>query len=690
MNILMQMGKVLHKWVRVGRYTVFRPELSSILISVDPKAPLGDRISWLESLVNWIRIPLTPSKQKAESGKIEELRLRFLFQWLERNPDYRPKISAVLSSILLDTEPTPLFCQTGLNHEGNFFGELMGRLGRKFLPKPPDDRDFAEVFVRVFSENLDASWIESLNEELLEKIFLLIAPNEQVVDALNLHFRVSMADALLVVGAQVSTFGLNDQIRCRGDTRLILQSPFLKMGVKMVDLHRELLADVSWERRSLLLRDEMHSLCAACRLEIQSVFSHLDEFGVSVGIVYKLELLEQLISRIEAISGILLYADRSTLPVAWRTLLAALARSKVQSTYIRPFLEENLHLISRKISERSGQSGEHYITRSRSEYFQMVASAAGGGLITVITAYVKTVISIVQPAVFFEGLFHSLNYSVSFLTMQSLNFTLATKQPSMTAPALASRLKSIASREQLEVLVTDISAITRSHFAAAIGNVGMVIPGVLVFDFLYYYFTESHVLELSYAVKTVESMNPFSSFTLLFAALTGVLLWASSIAAGWFENWVIFQRIPESIAQSRALHRFIGRTKTERLSQWFTRSAAVIAGNISIGVLLAAPAVLGRLFGVQSLDVRHVTLSAGFLTFSFCSLWGTDLFLWGDVIMAIFAVFCIGMLNFGVSFFLALYVAIRARNVRKVWLRFLRHALARRFYKKPKEFFIPN
>ena len=49
----------------------------------------------------------------------------------------------------------------------------------------------------------------------------------------------------------------------------------------------------------------------------------------------------------------------------------------------------NLHLLARKLVERAGKTGEHYIALTRRQYWQMLGSAAGGGLITLGTASLK-------------------------------------------------------------------------------------------------------------------------------------------------------------------------------------------------------------------------------------------------------------------------------------------------------------
>ena len=69
--------------------------------------------------------------------------------------------------------------------------------------------------------------------------------------------------------------------------------------------------------------------------------------------------------------------------------------------------------------------------------------AAGGGVITAATVYIKFFIAGAHLSRFTEGLFASINYAVSFLGIHFAHFTLATKQPAMTAPALAHRLDQV-------------------------------------------------------------------------------------------------------------------------------------------------------------------------------------------------------------------------------------------------------
>jgi site-specific recombinase len=97
--------------------------------------------------------------------------------------------------------------------------------------------------------------------------------------------------------------------------------------------------------------------------------------------------------------------------------------------------------------------------------------------------------------------------------------------------------------------------------------------------------------------------------------------------------------------------------------------------------------VLGKFFGLP-LDVRHVTLSSGSLALALGEQSAPSLRS-PDALAAIGGIGVIFVLNLGVSFFLAMTVALRAKEVprRDRWA--LLSAIARRFVQRPGEFLFP-
>src|SRR5258706_5857414 len=92
------------------------------------------------------------------------------------------------------------------------------------------------------------------------------------------------------------------------------------------------------------------------------------------------------------------------------------------------------------------------------------------------------------------------------------------------------------------------------------------------------------VLRAEAAKHTIESFHPLHTGTIAFAALTGVLLWLSSLGAGWLENWAVYRRIPEAIAGHRA-KRFFGTRLFAFFSRFFKKHVAGFGGSVALGIL---------------------------------------------------------------------------------------------------------
>jgi site-specific recombinase len=74
---------------------------------------------------------------------------------------------------------------------------------------------------------------------------------------------------------------------------------------------------------------------------------------------------------------------------AVKKLLDDVLRARFEDLSLSALLRENAGLLARKIVERAGKTGEHYIANTRNEYWGMWKAALGGGLLTVATAAIK-------------------------------------------------------------------------------------------------------------------------------------------------------------------------------------------------------------------------------------------------------------------------------------------------------------
>jgi len=659
-------------------------ELDYLLGSSRPQAPLIDRVEWLVEIFRWMRVPgsLTVQGMNYESGQIQATRVRYLLLILEKNPEWKRVVAQTLRSILRDSNALDLFCVTGLPSESGFISEVFDRLMEKILPRPPHEKDLSAVFSLLFSSEHDIKWLERLDENVLSDIWLLFQFGETEEDSLVWgKVRNEMEDALMFLTGQVRAFGLAPKLRVRMNPHARLRDfPFFEITFYAQILMR----DIQHGNASMVGESysRFHNLLAECRKQIAAAYQHLDEFGVSVAIVYQLERIEMLIRRIETLLEILLSKNYDPREVV--RFLCSLILESQQRRSITSLFAENLSLISMKIAERSAEAGDHYITRTRKEYSSMFWKATGGGALTSFTALFKIFIEALSIPYFIMGFISSMNYALSFLGIYAVGFTLATKQPAMTANALAAKMDRLDNEEARESLIDEIVNLMRSQGAAIFGNLSMVVPFAIGITLAFAYLGSYSLVGEEQAVEIFQK-HSILGLSIVHAAFTGVLLWFSSIAAGWVDNWSVYRELPQAISSSRTLKNFLGPTRLKEWVAFYTKHLAGVVGNVSLGFLLGmTPKIFGFL-GIP-LDVRHVTLSTAVVTYAATQI-GIKVFSMLEFWMAFAGIGVIGIMNLGVSFFLALLVALKARRIRAPMRSEIYAMVAERFKQRPTSFF---
>jgi len=649
-----------------------RPALDALLTHSDPDQPLAARLDWAEDLFAWVRRD-TP-----------DTRLKLLLILLSRQPESRERFAQTLRSILRDTRALDLFAETGLPQGAAFGHELVSRIFARVLPKPPGSQNLDDLFDRLFPRATDADWLEALDPEIAAQFMAFFQETTTSERADGDGLRANLEDALMQLADRVCVAGSSREVRGRLPDTPFRELPFQKLppAVELLLEHSRkgaVRADLTAELN--LVR----ALVDRCHRTLEKVTGRLERTGVNTALVYDLARLQAQLHRLVLLLEAWATPEESTA----RTLMlvADLVRQNHARKSVLELFRQNLHLLTRRIVERNADTGEHYVARNLSEYLAILRSAAGGGALTGITTVVKLLIAKVALAEFFKGAAFGLNYAVSFVALQICGFTLATKQPASTAPALARRMEGLRNREQIEAAVDEVVFLIRSQTAAVFGNLALVIPATLLVDFVFNAWRGRHVLDASHAATILQSLSPLSG-AWLFAVFTGVLLWLSSLIAAWMDNWFVLHQLEPALAQHRALQRWLGPTRTRHWAHWLGHNMAGLAGNISLGFLLGlAPEIMG-FFGLP-LDVRHVTLSTGQATAAFAALGAGRFFQWATLgTMA--GILGIGILNIAVSFGLAMLVAVRARNVRGPEREQLLRALANRIFRRPLSFIFPT
>ena len=648
-----------------------RPALDALLAHASPTKSLAERVEWAEDLCAWVRRD-TPT-----------VRVKLLLQLLERQPEAQARVAKTLRSLVRETQALDLFADTGLPREVAFTHELMRRIMSRLLPDRPDTRDLADIFDRLFPQGPDADWLEQIDADLARGILDLFHHDEANDKTNWIGLREDLEDALVQLSDRICVTGSGREVRGRLPKMNFRELPFQKLPPAIEVLLAKQQAGTPVAELSAELH-HVRGLADACDRAVDEVIGQLEKTGVNTRLVYDIARLRAQVRRLELLLEA--WAAPNQDPVHTLTLLADLVRQNHSRKSVVELFKQNLHLLTRRIVERNAETGEHYVARNGREYLGMLHSAAGGGVLMGLATFIKLLLAKLALVGFFRGATFGLNYATSFVVIQLCGFTVATKQPATTAPALARRMEELRTTQQLEALVDEVVFLIRSQTAAVFGNLALVIPAMLFCDWIWRLITGQHIVDAHKAETLLEAVAPLSGCW-IFAAFTGVLLWISSLFAAWSDNWFVLHQLRPALAQNRLWHRLFGPTRVRNFALWLERNIAGLAGNISLGLMLGLVPEVALFFGLP-LDVRHVTLSTGQVTAAFATLGVAQLWAWSTV-WIVLGILGVGALNILVSFGLALWVAIRARNVRGPERHLFFQALRRRVLRKPLSFILP-
>ncbi len=689
-------------------------DLTALLNAADPAAPRAERHLWAARLLEWLRHtsrkgsgrpgaapaePSAPAASAAGATPTPVLRLRQLCTVLEQHELHRAAVQGVLAGIAGGADAVSLFADFGFAARASFTSELMARLRGHLLPGTPDTRNLAELFALLF-EGADAAWIEQIDDTTLSRIAALWPAQ---------GWRDAMIDAIAFLCSAVRAAGFGSALRLRMSPEALANDPFMQLAAA-ADRLRAVVREpdaAAWQREANFLR----ALLDACRRAADSVATHLEEYGVSLHIVFEADQLRQRTERIELVLDTVLAAGDGAAPAQARRLLHALVVIQAERRSVRALFAQHGTQLARQVAERSAETGEHYIARSRDEYRAMLRAAAGGGAVVALTTFAKFALMALGLSAFWGGFWAGTNYASSFIVIMLMHWTLATKQPAMTAPALAAKLAHVRADmaddaagavggglegaearhradtdSAVEAFVDEVAHLIRSQVAGIVGNLAMCVPLVLLIQWLAQVVWGSPLVgraEAQYVLESITLLGP----TALFAAFTGVLLFASSLIAGWVENWFVLHRIDSAIEWNPRIVARLGAARARRWAAWWRLHISSVAANVSLGMMLGLVPVLIDFVG-PPIEARHVTLSSGQLAAALGALGWPALqasqFWWCVAGIAV-----TGVLNLGVSFWLAFKVALRARGVHVRERTYIARAIRRRMWRRPLSFVLP-
>ena len=647
-------------------------DLHSLLSRLKAHAPVAERHVWLLDLLDWVRGP-------GQSVVASTERVALFLDAVQERPDLQARLQQWWTVLNDTVDITPLLADFGFAPRTGLASELSARLKRKLLPGSPDTIDASELFMMALPGSFDAQWLTALPAGLLARLVALLSEG----NAHSTRWQRDLLDAMTYCAGQILSTGFAPELRLRMGKAARQAQPFHALIRDVESLRVEVLHGLRTPERLDESAQRLRERLDACRSAAASVYSHFEDNGISVGVVFRLRQLRARILRMRALLECVLSPTPAVHAVR---LMAHLVQVGQERRSVRVLMASNLSLLAAKVAERSAETGEHYITRTRSEYLAMVRNAAGGGAVMAFTSLAKFGLYALALSAFWGGLLAGINYAFSFVLIQLLHFTVATKQPAMTAPALAAKLKELQGEGGVEAFVDKVTHLVRSQVAAVLGNVLVVFPAALGLALLWARMAGTPVLAPGQALKVLDSLHLLGP-SLLFAAFTGVLLFASSILAGWTENWFVLHRLDSALQYNPRITQRLGARRAARWAGFLRDNLSGLAANISLGLMLGLSPAFASFFGL-GLDVRHVTLAAGQLGIAAASL-GPDVVYQGALWWAVASIPLIGALNVGISFWLAFLLALRAHSVTVAERTRIYAGLRARLRRAPLEFFLP-
>ena len=571
-----------------------------------------------------------------------------------------------------------VYAESGVRSGFGFWLELKQRLGRRLLPPPQAEQGQGDLLRAVFRRPQDHRWVAAVDDALWRQLARALGqgqatPEDRAAAMANLLEGIRMLSYRLAGSAL-------DRELLRAEPSLERHmSPFLAQNAALLPLlERACGGGALPDAREV--RD-VDVLLAQCEEAIDRVRRRAGENGTSVRLTYLLARMRQLIERQRRLLEFVAAEDKPAQAVPlMKTLLAA----ELTLDDVGEFVGENISLLARNITDRASRRGEHYIAEDRSEWWAMARSAGGGGIIIAFLALIKVKLALLHLPPLTEGILFGLNYGLGFLLIHLLGFVVATKQPAMTAAAIAATLEETRPRE-MGRLVDLAQNVMRTQFIAVLGNVALALPAACLIGFLWPPLFGETVAPLQKVTRMVDEIDPLRTGALLFAAIAGVGLFLSGLVSGYFDNQASYDRLAERLAASPLLA-WLGPERAARLGAFIDAHYGAILGNLFFGMYLGVMSVLDTLTGLP-IDIRHVAFSSANLglalsTLGYAAL--ADLLPW-----ALAGIAGIALMNLAVSFGLALYVAMKSMCQGAQQILKLAVLLLQRFARHPFSFCMP-
>ena len=610
---------------------------------------------------------------------------------------------------------TPFFADSGVLPATGFFSEWSRMLGHRILPAVPDERDVKDCLHVFLNHPDDWQWLSAIPQESMMRFWQLQAPVDEMETQDWQQLIRELLDAIRLLAHRISGLGM-DSALLNASTHLENFAPsFLELPSEAQHYYQSL--NAHFADPAVAPDDGRHLLVLVgqCLDGLQRARRYFLSAGTSLHMTYLLTRCQQSLDRLaELVSmmntflqssavveallevgaeeagvtpGTRLLSEEARALKAWSTFVHEALVAENRRNNFADYWQRLSQLLALRVTENAAQSGEHYLCTNRREYGAMWLSAMGAGVFIGVMALLKVFAGELHAPLFMTAVLYSLIYGVGFTLIYLLGFTVATKQPAMTAQTLVGQLSNINSErpDDLTPVVDLIAAVFRSQLAAIAGNILIAFPvAILVGLGLGQWLGESPV-SAEKATHLLHDLDIFG-WAIPHAALAGVFLYLAGLISGYFDNRAAHNQVGPRIARLPWLTALVGDERAVRVGRYIGNHLGGMMGNFLFGCMLGSAGIVGVILGLP-IDIRHIAFSSANLGYVII---GSEVIpAWQTLAWASFGVLCIGLTNLAVSFTLALRTAFRARRLQFSGARVLMRAVWQRFRESPGSFFIP-
>jgi site-specific recombinase len=605
-----------------------------------------------------------------------------------------PSAAITLQSFVLKLisqyKQTSLYADTGILSLDGFWNQLFQRLGAHFLPLINDKNQLQDLVRRVFYQNSDPYWLDSISNEQWIQLFTILNQSNANQQEKR-QIRVDLIKALTVLSYRVSGIGLYPEFIHAYPELTEYESPFLVQNREIIEFIQEYkkIHQTANHMNAVIPPDASQALVMLeqCQDVVHKIRRSTKRIGVSISLTYLLSLLEQCLERIEIILNLIVEEDKIRYESIGQ-LLTDITNAIYSETSVRSLLATNSELIALQVTENASKTGEHYVSTDKKGFWSMYKSAAGAGIIIACMATLKTLMARLTLAPLMQAFSYSMNYALGFMLIHVVHFTVATKQPAMTAAALAATVhhRKGSKTAQIAELAALIINIIRTQFIAILGNISIAIPVAAFIAFFWDFALHEPLMTHLKAAKTLHDLNPFTSLAIPHAAIAGVCLFFSGLLAGYYDNMAVYRKIGPRIQADRRLKNILGQARLDKFAHYIERNLGALAGNFLFGIMLGSMGTIGYILGLP-LDIRHIAFASANFMQGLMNINGApDI---GLILVSFLGVLLIGLTNLFVSFTLTIIVALRARRVRFEQWKPLAKLVLTHFLTRPSDFFWP-